>query len=108
MPYLLNVGIGDLIFGISIFYSYIATSFLYLPQKNDWIDVDRYMYKGSYLNQDVAIKVLKDEHQVFYLLVIVWRLLVEKKSMRDNFKTIQEKMVIAMEKIVSMTLESLQ
>ena len=29
------------------------------------------MYKGSYLNQDVAIKVLKDEHQVFYLLVIV-------------------------------------
>ena len=66
------------------------------------------MYKGSYLNQDVAIKVLKDEHQVFYLLVIVWRLLVEEKSMRGNFKTIQEKMVIVMEKIVSMTLESLQ
>ena len=47
-------------FGISIFYSSIG--FLYLPLKNDWIDVDRYMYKGSYLNQDVAIRVLKDEH----------------------------------------------
>ena len=45
-----------------IFYSYIAIGFLYLPLKNDWIDVDRYMYKGSYLNQDVVIKVLKDEH----------------------------------------------
>ena len=54
------MGIGDLMFGISIFYSSI--DFLYLPLKNDWIDVDRYMYKGSYLNQDVAIKVLKDEH----------------------------------------------
>ena len=54
------MGIGDLMFGISIFYSSIY--FLYLPLKNDWIDVDRYMYKGSYLNQDVAIKVLKDEH----------------------------------------------
>ena len=54
------MGIGDLMFGISISYSSIG--FLYLPLKNDWIDVDRYMYKGSYLNQDVAIKVLKDEH----------------------------------------------
>ena len=48
-------------FGILVFYSYIAIGFLYLPLKNDWIDVDRYTYKGSYLNQDVAIKVLKDE-----------------------------------------------
>ena len=55
-----GLGIGDLMFGISIFYSSIG--FLYLPLKNDWIDVDRYMYKGSYLNQDVAIRVLKDEH----------------------------------------------
>ena len=49
-------------FGISVFYSYIAIGFLYLPLKNDWIDEDRYMYKDSYLNQDVAIRVLKDEH----------------------------------------------
>ena len=59
LPYLLN---GDLMFGISVFYSYIAIGFLYLPLKNDWIDEDRYMYKDSYLNQDVAIRVLKDEH----------------------------------------------